>query len=472
MLCACLPFILIGCGGRSSLMSGGGRGGAGGVLDAGRDAGVDARFDAPADAPLDAPTDAPFDAPLDAPTDAPPDPCVADTVFVADWSSHQQGAIDVVALAATPTGMVVAENLSGPATMQIRMLSQAGTEVGVVVGVPNAGVTLEANDVAADGEGALYVTGLYDGTVDLAGVPLEYPDCPGCSGLGMFVARLDAQGAVAWARGYAAAGLERPVVAVDGLGQAYLAGLVRGAIDFGGGTLPGGSDRDVYLVKLDPDGGHLWSRRYGDGSAQQLNGIDVNQDGAVVLGGPLAGTMDFGGEPLVGTGWADGYVARLDPGGQHLWSRSVFRTVLRVALDSAGDVYTLGADFDSPPTDGLLEYLCKLASSSGSMMWKRVPWHDGAPFHLKVDALCDNVVVLDRFTKGLMEYGPAGQLYGQWTLPSLENVTFPPGSDEQTFAVDPEGSVYHAGRFSGTVDFGSGPMVSDDAAFVVRFSQQ
>jgi hypothetical protein len=72
-------------------------------------------------------------------------------------------------------------------------------------------------------------------------------------------------------------------------------------------------DGDVFLAKLDSNGGHLWSKRAGDPMAQI--GWSLARDNAsnVVMTGQFLGTMDFGGGQLVSEGGFDIFVAKFSP---------------------------------------------------------------------------------------------------------------------------------------------------------------
>jgi hypothetical protein len=113
-------------------------------------------------------------------------------------------------------------------------------------------------------------------------------------------------------------------IAVDADGNGLLVGVYQGAADFGGGPLPAedfiGTDENVFVLALDPDGQHRWSRGFGDVNVNQ-RGEDIAVDGAgdVVAVGSFVGGIDFGGGKLQSDASA-GFVVKLDGEGQHLWS--------------------------------------------------------------------------------------------------------------------------------------------------------
>jgi hypothetical protein len=133
-------------------------------------------------------------------------------------------------------------------------------------------------------------------------------------------------------------------VAVGGQGAIALAGSMRGSADFGGGALESAGGDDLFVALYDARGGHAWSRRAGDDADQAALSVAVDGDGAVIVGGRMDGTIDLGGGPLSGS--ADGFVAKLDVHGRHVWSQRFggpdSDEVSAVAVDETGSVFVTG----------------------------------------------------------------------------------------------------------------------------------
>ena len=111
-------------------------------------------------------------------------------------------------------------------------------------------------------------------------------------------------------------------LAVDAAGNVLVSGTLKGTIDFGGGPLVAAGVSDVFVVKLDSAGNHLWSKRFGAASSyEDSTQIAVSSAGDVAVTGSVTGTVDFGGGPLVGAGGGNAFVIKLDAAGTHLWSR-------------------------------------------------------------------------------------------------------------------------------------------------------
>ncbi len=117
------------------------------------------------------------------------------------------------------------------------------------------------------------------------------------------------------------AGTDGVAVAVDNLGNTLLIGDFAGAVDFGGGALTSAGQTDVFVAKLDSAGAFVWAKRFGDNQAQNGRGIAVDGAGNVFITGSFASKIDFGGGALTTAGGTDVFVAKFDPDGNHLWSK-------------------------------------------------------------------------------------------------------------------------------------------------------
>ena len=92
---------------------------------------------------------------------------------------------------------------------------------------------------------------------------------------------------------------------MDLASNVFVTGMLYGSTNLCGGVLPNMSDS--FAAKLDPSGGHLWSKTFGVSSTQEgIIGAFGSVDGAggVWLTGNNPGTADFGGGPLMGMGAA------------------------------------------------------------------------------------------------------------------------------------------------------------------------
>ncbi len=150
-------------------------------------------------------------------------------------------------------------------------------------------------------------------------------------------------GSLVWERTIGDAKLQQnAVVAVDSTGNILVAGSFYGTVDLGGGPMVSAGEADVFIAEMDPNGAHLWSKRFGDSANQLGVSIAFDPQNNVVLAGSLVGAADFGGGPLASAGGSDVFVAKLDSKGDHLWSKrfgdAADQEVTGVTSDATGAV--------------------------------------------------------------------------------------------------------------------------------------
>lgn len=150
---------------------------------------------------------------------------------------------------------------------------------------------------------------------------IQPPEAPSCS----------------WLHGYEwTEGSEFTSVDVDADENTYVSGETSVEIDFGGGALdPTGS----FVVSFDSDGEHRYTRPLEGSTAPQLVADDA---GNTYLAGTFRDALTIGDETLSAevAGQDYGYLASLDPAGEHRWT--LVTSPARVGLGSL--VLRLGPD--------------------------------------------------------------------------------------------------------------------------------
>ncbi|WP_061285468.1 SBBP repeat-containing protein [Leptospira interrogans] len=196
-----------------------------------------------------------------------------------------------------------------------------------------AGQITQANGVAFDSSGNIYLTGRTSGNLDgqaLSGIQ------------DLFVTKYDTGGNKQWTRLLGVAGVSTTAYGVtsDSLGNVYTTGVTSGNLD--GQALSG--TQDLFVTKYDTGGNKQWTRLLGvAGQITQANGIASDSSGNTYLTGRTSGSLD--GQILSGT--QDLFVMKYDSGGNKQWTRllgvaGVSTTAYGITSNSLGDLYSTG----------------------------------------------------------------------------------------------------------------------------------
>ena len=150
-------------------------------------------------------------------------------------------------------------------------------------------------------DGGAYISGYSAGTLD--------PDTD-LGGFDGFAARFDAEGNQQWIRQFGTDATDwgqGSALAPDG--GLYVTGYTEG--DFGG--LNAG-DKDLFVVRLSPDGEQEWVTQLGSDALDWTQGVGLGPDGSVLVAGSTEGSFatDLGGE-------RDMIVVSLNAEGEEQW---------------------------------------------------------------------------------------------------------------------------------------------------------
>lgn len=163
--------------------------------------------------------------------------------------------------------------------------------------------------VAIDGQDNVVVAGSFFGTL-----AFDSGAVPSAGGQDVYVAKLDSSGNGLWANGYGDSQAQQLVdVAIDSLGDVVVTGAFNGMIGFGPATLHSAGSNDVFVAKLDGQGGSKWSQRFGDAESQTSAALTITPYGTIVVVGDFRGSINFGQGALSSAGGDDLFVAALAP---------------------------------------------------------------------------------------------------------------------------------------------------------------
>ena len=303
-------------------------------------------------------------------------------------------------------------------------------------------------------------------------------------------------GPVQWSKGFGdPSGQYVHGMAVDGAGNVLITGSFAGSVDFGGGVLTSAGANDIFVAKLDPNGAHLWSKRFGAAQEQSGRGIAADATGNVYVTGNFIGSVNFGGGALGSDDccfFEDVFVMKLDPQGNFVWAKDfgdgAAQTARAIASDAQGNVVVVGdfqgnLDFGGGPLKaagvGAVDvFVTKLTTAGGHLWSKR--FGDAADQSAEEVALDGTGnVVLTGYASGSIDFGKGPLAAPGKSAAFVAKLN--PGGDT-TWAsifgaearglgvdVDPAGDVAVVGSFKGTIDLGGGELASggsNDTVFV------
>jgi hypothetical protein len=168
----------------------------------------------------------------------------------------------------------------------------------------------QVTKVAIDGAGNVYIAGMFRGTLDLGGDPLESDTL----GTDLFVAKLAPDGTPVWSKRFGTDDYDQLLgMVVDAQGGVALFGSVSDGTDFGTGPIT--FNGRPFLAKLGPDGAVAYAKPFeppGAGDGYYPSSIAIDSAGGIVVSAPYYyGNIDYESQGL--------YLSRLDPAGELDW---------------------------------------------------------------------------------------------------------------------------------------------------------
>jgi hypothetical protein len=202
------------------------------------------------------------------------------------------------------------------------------------------------NDIALDGSGNCYVTGMFtSSSISFGSTTLTLS-----GGGDIFVAKYDAGGNVVWAKREGGTGPEIGyAIAADGNGNIYTVATFHALpTTIGTNVFANVGAKDIVLMKFDTSGNLIWAKHTGSPGHDFPYGIDVDGSGNSYVTGYFDGpTFNFGSTTLSNAGGADIFLAKYDAAGNPVWAKgaggSSNDNALDVFVNSTGQSFLVGS---------------------------------------------------------------------------------------------------------------------------------
>jgi hypothetical protein len=280
-------------------------------------------------------------------------------------------------------------------------------------------------------------------------------------------------------------------VAVDGGGNIVVVGTWEALpLDLGGPPLPAPDGTDGFVVKLDADGNHLWSRAIGGPEDSYAQHVVADDEGNIFVAGITTGEVVFEGSSL---GAGNGYVLKLDPDGALLWSKMVGGGSGRIALHPSGDLVTSGTFLGSLTIGGVAlgsafadeapdTYLARLDGATGAVVWSAVvpvagqQQADAVDVAPQGDVMVSGISQVSPIDLGAGPVGPGGVMLfgtrhdGAGNLVATRTFGIASWGSYALTAATPSGGFVWGGQTDALLDLGGGPLGGFSDAYLASWS--
>ncbi len=321
-----------------------------------------------------------------------------------------------------------------------------------------------ANAIAADSQGNLYITGIFEDEAQFGSATLT-----SYGARDIFIAKLDPAGNWIWQVPAGGSGYDRGTAIATGDIWLYAAGEFYGSSTFGSVNYTSEGTSDLFVAILDFDGNWAAVDRTTGSGDPLCSSLALDAAENMYLTGEFMGEVTFGQTTLLSSGYGnrDIFIAKLNRIGTWDWAAQAGAPgnspdgAAEVVLDAAGNIYLTGHFFETAQfgstsltsAGGADIFLAKL-DPQGNWLWAVQAGGTDNDFceTLTLDAL-GNLVISGRF-RGTASFGDhslvcVGQENyfvakagpgGDWAWAEAMN-----GALCSSLAADSEGNVYGSG---------------------------
>jgi hypothetical protein len=360
----------------------------------------------------------------------------------------------------------------------------------------------EANSIESDSSGFIYIAGSYTNWIGIDNMLLS-----SAGGSDIFLAKLDANGQVIWAKTAGGSGDDNGIsLALDSKGNVYLLSSFNGVCFFDSLNLVSNGETDLSLTKYDNDGALIWAKSWGSIYPEFPKRIKIDSKDQLYITGafaadgaspPTYGTILFDNHLLTSNGQADVFIAKLDSLGNSIWADNGGGKFsdggIDLDFDSQGNVYMCGyftassnVYFDTvhllPKIGPFQDMFVVKYDSNGHAVWANGAGGNFPTYGSTVIVdNSDNIYVAGgSFQSTYVTFGSVtladdnsfvAKYGGTGTLLWAKNIGFHNNDGIGTMTLDSLSNIYIGGSFNGAAVFGSDTIsgAGSDDLFISKY---
>ncbi|MES2679026.1 MAG: T9SS type A sorting domain-containing protein [Bacteroidota bacterium] len=353
--------------------------------------------------------------------------------------------------------------------------------------------------VCVDASNNIYITGMFiESSGNIFGMVLGTFTLNSMGGGGdMFVAKLDPNGNVLWAKGAGGNYTEQGLgICTDAGGNVYVAASSSSqSFNIGNLSFSTNGASDFFVAKYSTGGNVMWVKQGGGQYFDYANAIAVDAAGDIVIAGKFQGSMTLGAQTLTNSvpmNSMDAFIAKYSASGTVIWATQTSGTnddVIRALSTDPNNNIVVAGNFRSPvltcgtvtlANAGSHDMFVAKYNAAGSIQWAKGHGGTGTDDAYSVDTdASGNIYVTGGFYSPTLvigstslsnsnssddifvcKYNAAGN--EQWAL-SASGTTDQFGNG---IICDPNGGLYVTGYFrSNTLTLGSTVLTNTDSPY-------
>lgn len=355
---------------------------------------------------------------------------------------------------------LIAGNYRGKVVLSSNITLNSTDGDSYIAKIDNAGNYIWVKPFTTNGSGDVLIKPLPDGTSIISGYfygqailgakTLTSLDDLDDEASDVYIAKVDVNGDFVWATqigGIDSQDISNIQVQTDG--SSIIVGNFNNQSIFGTTTIVSDGFFDGYIAKVGANGDFVWVRQIGGGNIQNIDGIQVQEDGSSIIVGRFYNQFIFGSTTFTSTdGQWDGYIAKVDANGDIVWARQIegnnYQEIGATQIQDDGSIIIgglfygemiLGTTTLSTPHEGSDGFLVKI-DTDGNYVWTH-----------QIDGLGDqqinNIYIQEGGSIMIGGYFSTEAVVGTTTLTAMD-------SDSFVARLDSEGNVIWVSQIGGS----------------------